>query len=60
MHDQGAFHSSQSSLPSELFRLQETNEALSYDMKGVLDNKMRVESENFLLKMEIQRMREQN
>jgi len=39
--------------PSELHRLQETNEALSYDVKGILDNKMRVENENFLLKKEI-------
>ncbi len=46
--------------PSELMRLQETNEALSFDIKGVLDNKMRVESENFMLKKEIQRIREQN
>jgi hypothetical protein len=41
-------------------RLQETNEALSFDIKSVLDNKMRVESENFMLKKEIQRIRDQN
>ena len=41
-------------------RLQETNEALSFDIKSVLDNKMKVESENFMLKKEIQRIRDQN
>lgn len=45
---------------SELMRLQETNEALSFDIKSVLDNKMKVESENFMLKKEIQRIRDQN
>jgi hypothetical protein len=37
----------------ELQRLQETNEALSFDMKAIIDNKMRVEKENYMLKKEI-------
>jgi hypothetical protein len=40
--------------------LQETNQALSFDIKGVLDNKMRVENENFMLKKEIKRVKDQN
>jgi hypothetical protein len=45
---------------SDLTKLQQTNEALSYDVRDILDNKQRIESENFLMKKEIQRVREQN
>ena len=61
--DQGPGYSSYKGLqsqPSELVWLQETNQALSFDIKGVLDNKMRVENENFMLKKEIQRVKDQN
>ena len=44
----------------EMVKLQQTNEVLNHDVMRILDNKTRIESENFLLKKEIQRIREQN
>jgi len=52
----GLTHSESQS--TELAKLQETNQALSFDIKGILDNKMRIENENFMLKKEIQRIKE--
>ena len=54
----GVSHNVSETNNSELMRLQETNEALSFDIKSVLDNKMKVETENFMLKKEIQRIRD--
>ena len=44
----------------EMHKLQQTNEVLNHDVMHILDNKQRIESENFLLKKEIQRIRDQN
>ena len=44
----------------EMTKLQQTNEVLNHDVMRILDNKQRIESENFLLKKEIQRIRDQN
>ena len=42
----------------EMTKLQQTNEVLNHDVMRILDNKQRIESENFLLKKEIQRIRD--
>ena len=42
----------------EMSKLQQTNEVLNHDVMRILDNKQRIESENFLLKKEIQRIRD--
>jgi len=42
----------------DMQRLAQNNEALSFDVKKILDNKSRIEGENFLLKKEIQRIRD--
>ena len=41
-------------------RLQKTNETLAFDVKSIMDNKQRIENENFMLKREIQRIRDKN
>ncbi len=43
---------------NEMTKLQQTNEVLNHDVMRILDNKQRIESENFLLKKEIQRIRD--
>jgi len=44
----------------DFLRMQETNAALTTDVKKILESKSRIEGENYLLRKEIERMKESN